>query len=219
MATLEVQAQPRPAMGKQVKKLRREGQLPAVVYGPAMEGVQPLTLSAKDFSRIYAQAGPSTLLNLTVEGGSSRQVLIHQVQFDHLHRNLTHVDFFAPDMRVELTVSVPLAFTGEAPGVTVHDGIALHPLAELQVRALPANIPAAIQVDMSGLDEIGAQLTAGEIALPKGVSLVTSEDELVARINAPTLIEEPEVVEAEEAAEEETETTAEAVESPEPEGA
>ena len=197
MATLEVQAQPRPTMGKHVKKLRREGLLPGVVYGPAVDGVQPLTLTAKEFARVYAQAGPSTLLRLKVEGASARQVLIHQVQYDHLHRNLIHVDFFAPDMKVELTVSVPLAFTGEAPAVTIEDGIALHPLAEIQVRALPANIPAAVLVDISGLTEIGSQLTAGEIALPQGVSLVTAADELVVRINPPTVVEEPETAEEE----------------------
>lgn len=210
MATLEVQAQPRPAMGKHVKKLRRVGSLPGVVYGPSVNGVQPLTLNAKDFARIYAQAGPSTLLRLKVEGSSTYQVLIHQTQFDHLHRNLIHVDFFAPDMKVELTVNVPLAFTGEAPAVTVENGIALHPVAEIQVRALPANIPTAVLVDISGLTEIGAQLTAGEVELPKGVSLVTAEDELIVRINPPTVEEEPEVTEVEAAVEgEELEASAE----------
>jgi large subunit ribosomal protein L25 len=217
MATLEVQAQPRPAMGKQVKKLRREGVLPAVVYGPAVEGVQPLSLIARDFVKIFAQAGPSTLLSLKVQGSAAHQVLIHDVQYDHYHRNLIHVDFFALDMRAELTISVPLAFTGEAPGVTVEDGIALHLVSEVQVRTLPANIPAAIEVDMSGLTAIGSQLTAGELPLPRGVALVTPAEELIVRINPPTVVEEPEVAEeveeaeaAEAAAEGEEQPTAEA---------
>lgn len=200
MATLEVQARPRQAMGKNVKKLRREGVLPAVVYGPSVTGVQPLALTARDFARVFAQAGPSTLLRLSVEGAAPRQVLIHQVQYDHLHRDLIHVDFFAPDMRQELTLSVPLAFTGEAAGVTMEDGIALHLLSEVQVRALPADIPAAIEADMGTLAEIGAQLTAGDLALPRGVTLVTPAEEILARINPPTVVEEPEVVEVEAAA-------------------
>jgi large subunit ribosomal protein L25 len=216
MATLEVQAQSRPAMGKQVKKLRREGLLPAVVYGPSVKGVQPLTLAAKEFRRIFAQAGPSTLLALSVDGGTKRQVLIHDVQYDHLHRNLIHVDFFAPDMKVELTVNVPLAFTGESPAVDIEDGIALHPMSEVQVRALPGDIPAALQVDVSSLTEIGSQLTAGDIEMPKGVSLVTAADDLIVRINPPTVVEEPEVVETEgEEGEVDTETTAEAEATPE----
>lgn len=201
MATLEVQAQPRPTMGKQVKKLRREGLIPAVVYGPAMKGVQPLSLTARDFVKIFAQAGPSTLLSLKVQGSAARQVLIHDVQYDHLHRNLIHVDFFAPDMRAELTVHVPLAFTGEAPGVSIEDGIALQLVNEVQVRALPADIPAAIEVDMSSLTDIGSQLTAEDLTLPEGVALATPAEELIVRINPPTVVEEPEVVEEVEAAE------------------
>ena len=196
MATLQVEATTRLAMKKKVKKLRRQGILPAVLYGPKLQGVQPLSLTAREFTRIFAQAGPSTLLLLNVEGSVPRQVLIHQVQYDHLHRNLTHVDFFAPDMTIELTVGVPLAFTGESPAVDMLDGIALHLLSELQVRALPDNIPAAIEIDMSSLAEIGSQLTAGDIPLPANVTLVTSAEEIVARINPPTVVEEPEVVEA-----------------------
>ncbi len=196
MATLQVEATTRLAMKKKVKKLRRQGIIPAVLYGPKLQGVQPLSLTGREFTRIFAQAGPSTLLLLNVEGSVPRQVLIHQVQYDHLHRNLTHVDFFAPDMTIELTVSVPLAFTGESPAVDMLDGIALHLLSELQVRALPDNIPAAIEIDMSTLAEIGSQLTAGDIPLPANVTLVTSAEEIVARINPPTVVEEPEVVEA-----------------------
>jgi large subunit ribosomal protein L25 len=209
MATLVVQAQPREKMGKAVKKLRREGLLPAVVYGPSVKGVQPISLSMREFAKVFAQAGPSTLLSLKLQGGGTHQVLIHQTTYDHLHRNLIHIDFFAPNMRVELTLNVPLAFTGEAPGVTMQDGIALQIMSEVQVRALPADIPAAIEVDMSSLTEVGSQLTAGDLPLPKGVSLVTPAEELVMRINPPTVVEEPEVAEEVEAAEGEAESESE----------
>ncbi len=196
MATLQVEATTRPTMRKKVKKLRREGIIPAVLYGPKVPGVQPLSLTAREFARVFAQAGPSTLLQLQVAGNAPRQVLIHQVQYDHLHRNLTHVDFYAPDMTVELTVHVPLAFTGMSPAVDMQDGIAIHMMSELQVRALPDNIPAAIEIDMSVLTEIGSQLAAGDIPLAANVTLVTAAEEIVARINAPTVVEEPEVAEA-----------------------
>jgi large subunit ribosomal protein L25 len=205
MATLVVQAQPREKMGKAVKKLRREGLLPAVVYGPAVQGVQPISLVTRDFVKIFAQAGSSTLLSLNVQGSGTRQVLIHQATYDHYHRNLIHIDFFAPDMQAALTVHVPLAFTGEAPGVSVQDGIALHITSEVQVRALPADIPTAIEVDMSALTEIGSQLTAGDLHLPQGVSLATPADDVIVRINAPAVVEEPEVAEEILAAESEAE--------------
>jgi large subunit ribosomal protein L25 len=217
MATLEVAATTRQAMKKNVKKLRREGIIPAVLYGPKLQGVQPLSLTAREFARIFAQAGSSTLLRLKVEGRSAQQVLIHQVQYDHLHRNLTHVDFYAPDMTVELALNVPLAFTGEAPAVDMHDGIVIHLVSELHVRALPGNIPAAIEVDMGGLTEIGSQLTAGDIPLPANVALAMDAEEIIVRINAPTVVEEPEVAEAAEAAGEETTEEAAAESEADPE--
>jgi large subunit ribosomal protein L25 len=221
MATLVVQAQPREKMGKAVKKLRRVGLLPAVVYGPAVQGVQPISLNMRDFMKVFGQAGPSTLLSLRVQGSAIRPVLIHQATYDHFHRTLIHIDFFAPDMMVELTVNVPLAFTGEAPAISMQDGIALHMMSEVQVRALPDNIPAAIEVDMNSLAEIGSQLTAGDLPLPTGVALVTPAEELIVRINPPTVVEEPEVAEEVEAAEAEAaeaeaepeEPTAEATEA------
>jgi large subunit ribosomal protein L25 len=207
MATLVVQAQPREKMGKDVKKLRRVGLLPAVVYGPGVKGVQPISLNMREFMKVFSQSGPSTLLSLNVQGSARHQVLIHQATYDHLHRTLIHIDFFAPDMLVALTVNVPLAFTGEAPAISMQDGIALHMMSEVHVRALPNNIPAAIEVDMSSLAEIGSQLTAGDLPLPAGVALVTPSEELIVRINPPTVVEEPEVAEEVEAAEAEEPTT------------
>jgi large subunit ribosomal protein L25 len=209
MATPELSAQPRTITGKKVKKLRRVGLLPAVVYGPAMKGIEILELGEREFERVYAHAGSSTLLNLTIEGGATRPVLIHQVQHDATRRRMIHVDLFAIDMQAVLTVAVPLALVGEAPGVTVQRGIATQLLSELQIRCLPNRIPAALEVDLSRLTEIGAQLTAGDVALPQGVSLVTSADELIAKIDAPAVEEEP-VTEKEPAEEEAAEATAEA---------
>ncbi len=202
MANYQISAQPRTVLGKKVKKLRREGLLPAVLYGSAFQGVQPITIAARDFERLYARAGTSALIDLQVEGGRPRPVLVHQVQRDATRRNFVHVDFFAPDMRVELTVAVPLAFVGEAPAVAVDGGVLTQLVTELQVRCLPDHIPAALEVDVSGLTEFGVQLTAAEIPLPEGVSLVSSEDEVVVQVDAPALAEEP-VAEADAAEDEE----------------
>ena len=191
MAHPAIAATSRTIVGKEVKKLRREGLLPAVVYGPGVEGVRSISLNGRDFALLYARTGSATLLDLSVEGGRPHPVLVHQVQYDRTRRKLVHVDFFAPNMRVEMTIAVPLAFVGDAPGVTVGGGILTELVTELQVRCLPDNIPAAIEVDLSSLAEVGAQLTAGDIALPQGVSLATAEDELVAKIDQPVVIEEP----------------------------
>ena len=94
METPEVKAQTREAMGKSVKKIRREGLLPGVVYGLTAEHVQPISLSARDFAKVYAQTGLGGIVTLQVEGAPSCIARIHKVQHDHLHRELMHVDFF-----------------------------------------------------------------------------------------------------------------------------
>lgn len=195
MATYELTAQPRTIVGKEVKKLRREGIIPAVLYGPGIEGIHSISLALKEIERAYTQLGRSALLRLKVEGGETRTVLIHQVQHDYHHRHLTHVDFFAPNMRVVLTVAVQVVLTGEAPAVTLEDGILVQSATEIQVSALPDNIPAVIAVDVTGLTEIHAQITAGELVLPEGVTLATSPDEVVVTVSQVQLVEVEEPVE------------------------
>jgi large subunit ribosomal protein L25 len=200
MARQQLSAQPRTVLGKKVKKLRREGLVPGVLYGPAVEGVRPLALTAREVERMYAYAGTSTLLDLVVDGGQPQPVLIHAVQHDALRRHLLHIDFLAPDMRVELTVTVPIALVGEAPAVETEGGVLTQLVTELQVRCLPDAIPHALEFDLSGLTEVGAQVTAGEIPLPAGVGLVSPEDELVLKVDLPQLAEPEAVEEAEETA-------------------
>ncbi len=195
MATYELTAQPRTIVGKEVKKLRRQGIIPAVLYGPGIEGIHSISLASKEIERAYTQLGKSAILRLKVEGGATRSVLIHQVQHDYHHRNLTHVDFFAPNMSVELTVSVQVVMTGEAPAVKLEDGILVQSATEIQVTALPDNVPAVIAVDITGLTEIHAQITAGDLELPAGVTLATSPDEVVVTVSQVQLVEVEEPVE------------------------
>jgi large subunit ribosomal protein L25 len=212
MATLELTAQPRTILGKEVKKLRREGLVPAVVYGPGIEGVHPIALPAKELERAYMMLGKSAMLRLRIAGGVTRQVLIHEVQHDNTHRHQTHVDCLAPNMRVEMTVAVPVVLVGEAPAARDYDGIVVQSATELQVSALPDVIPGALPVDISHLGEIHAQVTAGDVVLPEGVTLVTHPEEVV------ITIAQAQLVEIEEAPEEVVEAAEEPASEEAPEG-
>lgn len=189
MAMLELTAQPRTIKGKEVKKLRRVGIIPAVLYGAGVTGTQALELPVREIERAYTQLGKSALLRLKVQGGATQPVLIHQVQYDHTHRYLTHVDFLAPNMRVELTVAVQVVLTGEAPAVRTDDGVLVQSATELQITALPDQIPAVLAVDVTGLTEIHAQITAGELELPEGVALASPADEVVVTVSQIQLVE------------------------------
>lgn len=210
----EVTAKPRTIVGKAVKKLRREGLIPGVLYGPGIEGTHIITLEGREIERAYTQLGKSALLILRLDGGARQSVLIHQVQYDHIHRRLTHVDFLAPDMRAELTISVPVALVGEAPAVTIEGGVLVQTLNEVQVSALPDALPAALTLDITSLTEVGSQISVGDIELPAGVTLVTPADESVVTVSQSVDFEQ-------ELAEEEAEAAAAAEaagETEEPEG-
>ncbi len=202
MAPVELKAEPRTLIGKAVKKLRREGIVPAVVYGPGIQGTQAISVPARDLERAYTQFGKSALLRLKLQGGSTQSVFIHQVQYDHTHRHLTHVDFLAPNMRIELTVAVPVVLTGESPATKLEDGVLVQSANELQITALPDHIPGVLAVDVSGLAEIHAQILAGDVELPAGVTLASPAEEVVVTVSQVQLVEVEEPVEEGEEGEE-----------------
>ena len=197
MAELILRAEPRTLLGKKVNKLRRAGLVPGVVYGPVLDGTVSVSVNQRDFERFYLRAGHSTLFTLRWDGGE-QPVVIREVQLDPVKRTPLHIDFFAPNLRQVLTASVPLTFHNEP---SIADTTLTHQLNELQVSALPADIPQHIEVDLSTLAAAGDSVRAGDVSLPRGVELVTPADDIVAILSAAIVVEEPEVEEvAEEAA-------------------
>jgi len=215
MAELILRAEPRTILGKKVKQLRRNGRIPAVVYGPVLSETVSVSVDSREFDRFYHRAGHATLFTLRWEGGE-QAVVIRDVQMDPVRQIPIHADFFAPNLRVVLTASVPINFHNE-PEIT--DAILTHNLNELQVSALPAEIPQHIEVDLSSMTAVGESVRAGDVSLPAGVTLITPEDEIIAILSGVAAAEEPEEVEvsdeeaaeavAEEGAEAEAETSGE----------
>lgn len=199
MAELILRAEPRTILGKKVKQLRRIGRVPAVVYGPVLSETISVSVDAREFDRFYHRAGHATLFTLKWEGGE-QAVVIRDVQMDPVKQIPIHADFFAPNLLVVLTASVPINYHNE-PEIT--DAILTHNLNELQVSALPAEIPQHIEVDLSSMTAVGDSVRAGDVTLPVGVTLITPEDEILAILSGVAAVEEPEEVEAadEEAAE------------------
>jgi len=196
MAELILRAEPRTILGKKVKQLRRVGRVPAVVYGPVLTETVSVSVDAREFDRFYLRAGHSTLFTLKWEGGE-QPVVIRDVQMHPVRQTPLHVDFFAPNLRVVLTASVPITFSNE-PDVT--DTILTHNMTELQVSALPADIPQHVDADLSGLVAAGDSFRAGDIVLPRGVEMITPEDDVVAILSGLAAVEEVEETAAEEAA-------------------
>jgi large subunit ribosomal protein L25 len=195
MSEIKISAEPRESFGKgAARQLRREGKIPAVLYGHKQE---PVHLSLPEHDLFLALKTPNVLLNLDL-GGKSQLAIPKAVQKDPVRRSLEHIDLLLVRRGEKVTVEVPVVTTGDvAPG-----GLLENVLTSLSVEAEATHIPASFEVSVQGLAE-GSQILAGEVALPNGVSLVTDAEAVVVHVLTPaaTLVEEP-AAEAEGAAEE-----------------
>lgn len=177
---LKLNAKPRTAFGKKNIALRSEGLVPAVVYGGKKE-TTAITLDRAEFGKVLKQAGESTIISLEIDGKGT-DVLIHEVQADPILGFPVHVDFYVVSQDKELEVAVPLVFEGVSPAVKDLGGSLVKVLHELEIRALPKNLPHDIKVDISSLQTLDAQILIKDLKLPTGVESVLDLDEVVAAI-------------------------------------
>lgn len=201
---INLELENRTLVGKKVNRLRREGILPATVYG---KGVGPLTvqLNARGFSEAYRRAGKTTLVDLTIPGQKAQSAFIHSLQRHPVTRAILHADFLVVDLRTEITVEVPIHLVGESELVNRGDAMLNQVLNTVDVRALPAELPPYVEVDISGLDSMDKSIHVRDIpALEKG-TILTEEDELVVSLTPARVEEEEEAVEEVEEAEAEPE--------------
>jgi large subunit ribosomal protein L25 len=200
-------AEPRTITGKKVASLRREGKVPAVVYGHGHES-QPIQLDAHELDLLRRHAGRNAMLDLAMGKGKPTPVMLQHIQEHPVTRRPVHVDLFVINLTEELTVDIALVFTGESEAVRRDGGTLLHLRETVSVRALPDALPPALEVDISTLADFEATIHVSDIVVPEGVTVMTDPAEPLARVQAPRVVEEP-VVAAEqpEAAEEATETT------------
>lgn len=196
-------------MGKQTHKLRRQGLVPAVVYGHRIEPI-PVVVDLKELERVYLRAGNNALVDLRVgEGAQPQKVFIHNIQRNPVNHSLQHVDFVVVNLREEITTTVPIVLVGEAPAVSSGTAILVHPMDHVQIRCLPTDIPPLIEVDVSGLEEVDQAIYVSDLTIPGNAQVLSSPDELVVKVSALRAEPEEEVA-ATEAAEETAERAEEA---------
>lgn len=174
-----VETQPREQLGTRYSvRLRKTGQLPAVIYG---HGQDPVHVSV-NYKEIYTHLHNNAhLLNVKV-GGKTDSVLIRDVQWDHLGSTLYHIDLTRVDLTERVTVEVPLVFEGEAPGLSEEGAILEHPVTQLEVEALVTEIPDQIIVDVSNL-KLGETITIADLKLPSGVTATLDPETVIVSIS------------------------------------
>jgi large subunit ribosomal protein L25 len=172
------------------RQLRRTGVVPCVVYGNKTENVS-FQCDIVALTKAYTKAGESTLVELDL-GGKKVPVLFHEVKFDPISDNISHVDFYAVDMNKEVEADVAIHFEGESQAVK-EGGILVTTLDSITVRCLPKNLPHNLPIDLSKLVSMESQLTVADITVPAGVTLLSEPDAVIA------IVQEPRPEEVEEA--------------------
>jgi len=162
--------------------VRAAGRIPAVFYGFKKEST-PISVPGVEFIKLFREAGETTAITLDL-GTEKVSSLIHDTQRDPVTGEPTHIDFLVVDMNKEVEVAVPVEFTGLAEAEKLGLGVVMKVLHEIEVRALPADLPHSVIVDVTSLATLSDAIHAKDIALPKGVVLVTDADEVVASVAA-----------------------------------
>jgi large subunit ribosomal protein L25 len=202
MADLQINVDPRTVTGKHTRRLRAAGIVPGVVFGKKAGSVA-VQLDAKTLDQLFRDAGRTSIVQISVGGASPTSAVIKSLQRHPLSGRVMHVDFFAPDLTHEMTVEVPIAFSGEPPAIEATGGFLDTAISTIRVRALPADLPHEVQVDLSPLVGLVSAIHVRDLGVADNVTVLNDPDEIVARVLPPRVEEEPEpvVVEGEEGAE------------------
>jgi len=187
---ISLSAKIRKNLGKKVKILRKKDVLPVVLYGPKIKNLN-LEIDAKEFEKVYKEAGESSLVSLNIEGQKQKfLVLIHDIQFDPLTGKPIHIDFYQPSLEEETEVTVPIIFEGEAPAVKELGGTLVKNIGDVEVKALPQNLPHEIKLNIDSLKTFEDNIKISDLKIPPGVKILKDSEEIVVSVSPPEKIEE-----------------------------
>jgi large subunit ribosomal protein L25 len=192
MEKIVLQAEHRNIIGKHVKSLRREGKLPAVLYGRRIDPI-PVALDLRETSRILGHLTLSALVTIRLNG-DEHIAIIRDKQRNILTGELLHVDFQVVSMQDKIRTSVALNFAGESPAVEVMGAILVTEMDQVSIECLPGALPESITVDLSNLREIGDVIYLKDLAFPEDVDILDDLENTVAVVAAPRREEEEEEV-------------------------
>lgn len=182
MKRYKLTVEKRKVLGKKVKKLRKEGFLPANIYGKAIKSLS-VQVPYKEFEKVYKEAGVTGIVDVEVDG-IVRPSLIHNVQQDYYKHTLLHADFFQVNLKEKVTTMVKVVTVGIPTAVSEKLGLLMQPLSEVEIEALPTDLPDKIEVNVEPLAQLDAQITVGEIKAPAGVTILTDANQVVAKIGS-----------------------------------
>ena len=185
-----VSAEPREVVGKKVSLLRRQGILPAVVYGTQRES-ENIQLGAREFDVLMRTTSRNTLVDLKIGKSKATPVLLQGIHEHPVRRNPMHVDFLVVSMTEAITVDVPVNYMGDSTAADKLGGTLLHLREGVSISAFATALPQAIDLDITPLDSFEAVLHVSDLHVPEGVTVLTDAEEALARVQPPRVEEEP----------------------------
>ncbi|MGD0523022.1 MAG: 50S ribosomal protein L25 [Candidatus Microgenomates bacterium] len=184
MDKLNLKADVRKVVGRKVSKLRQEGLLPANIFGKKVKS-QAIAVKLDDFLTVYKKAGETSLITLTV-GTDDKAVLVANVQVSPITDKPIHVDFHQVDLKEKVTADVPIEMTGESPAEKLSVGTVVQYIDEIEVEALPTDLPDKLVVNISKLAEVDQAIYVKDLDLDtKKVEVKVSPDEIVIKVEPP----------------------------------
>ncbi len=180
---MDLAVKTRDVLGKKVKALRREGFIPAELYGHGFKNIH-LALPAKEFNKVLKAAGSTSVVTLLL-GKESKSAMIHEVARDSVSSEIIHVDFHQVRMDELVKAHVPLEFVGEAPAIKTQGAVVNRSMSEIEVEAFPQDLPHSLVVDLSVLDELDKTIYVKDLKCPKGVTFLVDTGTAIATATPP----------------------------------
>ncbi len=179
---IELNAQLRTVMGSKVKQIRKSGFIPAVLYGKGQDSIA-IQVPNKDFNKTFREAGESTLIYVNIDG-QTYPTIIHDIARHPASNDIIHADFYKVNLSNKIKTKVPVAFIGESQAVA-DGGIFIRNVNEVEVEALPQDLPHEITFDMASLVAFGDQILLKDAKIDSKVEVIGHADEIVATVQAP----------------------------------
>ncbi|KKR10333.1 MAG: 50S ribosomal protein L25 [Parcubacteria group bacterium GW2011_GWA2_39_18] len=192
--TIELKGQKRELKTQTNDSLRKKGLAPAILYGAGIASLS-ITLNVKEFEKVFKEAGTNSLVNLMLDDDAQHPVLIHEVFRHPVTESIQHADLYQVNLKETVTTSVPLAFIGESFAVKDLSGVLVKNIHEIEIEALPTDLPHQLEVDLSKLKTFQDRILVSDILVSSGVKVLTSGDEIVALASEPMSQEEIEAME------------------------
>jgi large subunit ribosomal protein L25 len=182
MEEIVLNMEPRTVVGKQVKALRRDGNVPAVLYSRRGE---PVILQAnnRELLRVLQRAGGSRLVKLNISGAQDAPMaLVREVQREPIKGSVLHVDFFGVSMTEAIKLEIPIRYEGASPAVTRNEGVLIHSMDAIEIECLPGDLIDAVAIDVSTLEKVGDVIRVSDLKVPAAVKLLADPEATVARV-------------------------------------